>query len=256
MELLRNIAAGAVGTVTDLVPIAILFAVFQFAVLRRPLPELGRILIGLVYVVVGLTLFRAGLSMSLIPMGESMAVQLVELGGPELQAGWRAYVPIVVFAASIGFAATLIEPTLIAVADRVRDLSGGIVRPWTLRIVVALGVAAGLLAGTVRVLVGIPLVFVISGAVVLIMVLALTAPKIIVSLALDSGGIATSVVTVPLIAAYGIAIAEAIPGRSPLTDGFGLIVLALLGPVIMLLLFAHGYRVYQNWLKRGEDRAV
>ena len=193
MELLRNITAGAVGTVTDLVPIAILFAVFQFAVLRRPLPELGRILVGLVYVVVGLTLFRAGLSMSLIPMGESMAVQLVELGGPELQAGWRAYVPIVVFAASIGFAATLIEPTLIAVADRVRDLSGGI---------------------------------------------------------------ATSVVTVPLIAAYGIAIAEAIPGRSALTDGFGLIVLALMGPAIMLLLFAHGYRVYQNWLKRGEDRAV
>lgn len=254
MQLLRDLWFGLLGTVTDLIPIAVVFAVFQFGVLRRRLPRLGRVLIGLVYVVVGLTLFRVGLFASLIPTGESMARQLA---GRAIGADhWTAYAPMVAFAASIGFAATLIEPTLIAVADRVRDLSGGTVRPLTLRIVVAVGVAGGLFLGTLRIIVGIPFEWVLVATMVLLALLVAGAPRAVVPLALDSGAIATSVVTVPLIAAYGIALAETLPGRSTLLDGFGLIVLALLGPAVALLAFAQAYRIYQNWLKRGGNRAV
>jgi len=254
LELLGTLWIGTIGTITDLVPIAILFGIFQFVVLRKPLPELGRISIGLFYVVVGLTLFRTGLGVSLIPTGDSMARQLAALGEPG--SGWQAFLPIVLFAASIGFAATLIEPTLIAVADRVRDLSGGTVQPWTLRIVVALGVAGGLVLGTVRIVLGVPFEMLLTGMVILVALLVLGAPRVMVPLALDSGAIATSVVTVPLIAAYGIALAETLPDRSVLIDGFGLIIMALLGPAVALLLFAQAYRIYQNWLKRGEHRAV
>ena len=254
MQLLEALWRGTLGTIIDLVPIAVLFGIFQFVVLRKPLPEFARILIGLFYVVVGLTLFRVGLNVSLIPTGESMARQLATLEDPH--AGWTAYLPIVLFAASIGFAATMIEPTLIAVADRVRDLSGGTVQPWTLRIVVAVGVAGGLVLGTVRIVMGIPFELLLSGMLLVIAILVLGAPRVIVPLALDSGAIATSVVTVPLIAAYGIALAETLPGRSVLADGFGLIIMALVGPAVALLAFAQGYRLYQNWLKRRENNAV
>lgn len=254
MELLTQLGTSAVGTLADLAPIAVLFGIFQYGVLRRPVPDLSRVLVGLAYVITGLTLFRAGLDGTLIPLGESMARQLATRS--VLEHGFAAFAPVVAFAAAIGFAATLIEPTLIAVADRVRDLSGGTVQPWTLRIVIALGVAGGLVLGTVRIILGIPFELTLAGVAALLVLLVLGAPRVIVPLALDSGGIATSVVTVPLIAAYGIALAETLPGRSALLDGFGLIILALLGSAIALLLFAQGYRLYQNWLKRGDDRAV
>jgi hypothetical protein len=254
MNLLASLASNAAETVVDLVPIAVLLAVFQYGLLRRPLPDLRRVMVGVVYVILGLTLFRTGLYASLIPTGESMARQLAELG--ESGRSWAAYAPVVAFAASIGFAATLIEPTLIAVAERVREFSGGTVQPVTLRIVVAIGVSGGLVLGTVRVILGIPFELVLVGVVMLLFVLVLGAPRVIVPLALDSGAIATSVVTVPLIAAYGVALAETLPDRSTLLDGFGLIVLALLGPAVALLAFAQAYRVYQYWLKRGGDRAV
>jgi len=90
----------------------------------------------------------------------------------------------------------------------------------------------------------------------LVAVLVLGAPRLMVPLALDSGAIATSVVTVPLIAAYGIALAETLPGRSVLADGFGLIIMALVGPSVTVLAFAQAYRIYRNWLKRRENSAV
>jgi hypothetical protein len=257
MGFAQVLAAEALATVTDIVPIAVLFAVFQIGVVRERLAQLERIVVGIVYVALGLTLFRVGLAMSLVPIGESMATQLVGLALRDpASVPWRAYLPLTAFAATIGFAASLIEPTLIAVADRVRDLSGGTLRPWTLRLVIATGIAAGLAVGTARIISGFPLAFVIAAFIALIAVLALTAPKVIVPLALDSGGMATSAVTVPLIASFGIAAAEALPGRSPLADGFGLIMLALLGPAAALLSFAHAYVLYQNWTRPGDNDAV
>lgn len=257
MELVGILAAQALSTVTDIAPIAVLFAIFQFVVLRESIADLERIVIGLVYVAIGLTLFRVGLTISLVPIGESMAVQLIASAEAKGKVhSWLAYLPLTAFAASIGFAATLIEPTLIAVADRVRDLSGGTLNPWTLRLTVAIGMAVGLAIGTVKIVTGFPLTYVLTGFVAVIAVLALTAPKVIVPLALDIGGMATSAVTVPLIASFGIATADALPGRRALEDGMGLIMLALLGPAVVLLLFAHLYVLYQNWTRPGGNDAV
>lgn len=239
MSLTARIAEEASNTLHDVAPIAVILAAFQLAVARRYPPRLKSILTGMVYLIVGLTLFRVGLAESLIPLGETMARQLIQPAVAQTAAGWWDHLPLYAFAALIGFAATLIEPTLIAVADRVRDLTGGALQPWALRLVIAVGVAAGLLLGTARIVLGIPLEYVIAILVGGITLLASAAPRAIVPLALDSGGMATSVVTVPMIAAFALAVADALPGRSSLTDGFGIIMLALLLPAATLLAFAN-----------------
>lgn len=229
----------ALKTVVDLAPILALIVVVQLGFIRRPIPGLPRILLGLLYVAIGLTLFRIGIAETLIPIGRDMAHQLVDAAASPEAWALRRHLPILAFAAAIGFTATLIEPTLTAAAERVEDLSGGALRARLLRLVVAGGVALGLLLGTLRIVHGVPLAYLLAAISLGLIALALTAPRQIVPLALDSGAIATSVVTVPLIAAYGAAVAEALPNDATAADGFGLIVLALLMPVLLILVLAH-----------------
>lgn len=237
-----------VGTIRDLVPITALIVVFRLATGGQFGPSLARIVIGLVYVALGLMLFRIGIEESLIPVGSEMARQLVEAGASD-----GNYLAVFAFAGLIGLTATLIEPSLVVVAERVEELSGGALRAGRLRIVVACGVAGGLVLGTGRIVLGVPLPYLIAGLVLVLIVLALTSPRQIVPLALDSGGIATSVVTVPLIAAFGLTAAEAMPNEATAADGFGLIALALLMPAILLLAVAQVQARLQNRKTGGKD---
>lgn len=225
----------------DAAPVALAVGVFQAAVLRRRPAHLPRVLIGAAYVVLGLALFRIGLEWSFLPIGADLsdrltAPVLASAGGSE--PGWSRFLWLYLFAATLGFATTMVEPTLTAVAQRVGDLTGGSLRPLTLRLVVATGVAAGLLLGTLRVVVGVPLPWTVGAIVALIALLTALAPRQFVPLAFDCGGFATSVVTVPMVAAFAVGVATAIPGRDPLTDGFGVVLFALLGPVTSVLAFA------------------
>jgi len=238
-------------TVIDIAPIIIVIAVFQSVFIRRPLPHSAQILVGLAYVVIGLTLFRIGINESLIPIGRDMAFQLVGSAYAEGEANLGDYLPVFAFAALLGFTATLIEPTLIAAAGRVQDLSGGSLRAPTLRLVISSGVALGLVLGTVRIVHGFPLEYLLAGITAILILLALTAPREIVPLAFDSGGIATSVVTVPLIAAYGAAVAEAMPNDATAADGFGLIILALLLPAALVLALAQIQARFMNRFDKG-----
>ncbi len=254
-SLASTLAHEALLTGYDIAPIAVIIAVFQAAVFRKPPAHLRRLLIGLFYVAVGLTLFRVGIATSLVPTGSAMAEQLLATQGEDSPA-WPSYVWLCLFASLIGFSATLIEPTLIAVADRVRELTGGSVRPGHLRVVVAIGVAFGLLTGVLRILIGVPLALVIAPLVAVIAVLAALSERSAVPLALDSGGVATSVVTVPLITAFGVAVATALPGRDPVADGFGLIVLALLFPMVSVLVFAQLRRLRASRRQNGGEDEV
>lgn len=257
---MENIAAllidEAIKTVLDIAPIILVIAVFQFAFIRRSLPHLPQILAGLAYVAIGLTLFRIGINESLIPIGRDMAYQLVGFAYAAGEANLWDYLPIFAFAALLGFTATLIEPTLIAAASRVQELSGGSLRAFTLRLVISCGVALGLVLGTARIILGFPLEYLLAGVTASLILLALTAPRGIVPLALDSGGIATSVVTVPLIAAYGAAVAEAMPNDATAADGFGLIILALLLPAVLVLSLAQFQARFMNRLNKGGSDEV
>jgi hypothetical protein len=242
----------AIESLLDLMPIVAVILVFQLGILRRPLPGLPRLAIGLVYLVLGLTLFRIGIDEALVPVGRDMARQLADAafaaGGSLLH-----LLPLLAFGTLIGFTATLIEPTLTAAAGRVEDATGGALRAFTLRLVVSAGIALGLLLGSLRIVYGIPLAYLLLAICLVLVPLALTAPRPIVPLALDSGGIATSVVTVPLIAAFGVALAEAIPRDTRPADGFGLIVLALLGPPMLILGLAHLKRARARGRDTGDS---
>ncbi len=230
-------------TVFAVVPIAGVLLIFQLAVLRRPLPHLGRMLVGVGLVMVGMVLFLAGLGEALFPLGEVMAQQLVdtEMGGVSSAAGevdWRDFMLVYAFGAAIGFATTIAEPALIAVSMKAQDISGGTLNAWGLRIVVAIGVAVGIAVGSLRIVTGAPLPYFIITGYVLVAIQALRAPRSIIALAFDTGGVTTSTVTVPLVAALGLGLATAIPGRSPLIDGFGLIAFASLFPMITVMGYA------------------
>ena len=247
----RAFADAMLSTVLDVAPIVVILLLFQVAVLRRKLANLRQIAAGSMLVLLGLSLFLIGLENALFPIGNTMARQLTApetIGVERLADGveWQDYLPVYAFAAAIGFATTVAEPSLVAVALKAREVSGGAVHAWGLRIAVAIGVAVGVALGCFRIVTGTPLPWYIIAAYVVVMLQTFRSSKTIVPLAYDSGGVTTSTVTVPVVAALGLGLASSVPGRSPLIDGFGLIAFASVFPIMSVL----GYSMVASWLSR------
>jgi hypothetical protein len=245
------------ATLDDALPIVAILVGFQALVLRRPLPNLRRLLLGGVFVLLGLAFFLEGLERALFPLGKLMAAQLTApeflgLASADLDArqDWRAYGWVYAFAFAIGFATTVAEPSLIAVAIKANQVSGGTVGVWGLRIAVAIGVAIGITVGSFRIVTGTPLHYYIIVGYLLVLIQTWRAPRAIVPLAYDSGGVTTSTVTVPLVAALGLGLSSRIPGRSPIVDGFGLIAFASLFPIMTVM----GYAQLTDWITRRARR--
>ena len=230
-------------TILDVAPVMAILLFFHLVILRRPIPRLHAVLIGFCYVVVGLALFLVGLEQALFPLGKLMAKQLTDpafiaAGGSAASLDWSDYYWVYAFAIAIGFSTTIAEPALIAVALKAGEVSGGAVGPWGLRIAVAIGVALAIAVGAFRIVTGTPLYLYMIVGYVLVIGQTMMAPRDIIPLAYDSGGVTTSTVTVPLVAALGLGLASTVPGRSPLLDGFGLIALASLFPMITVMGYA------------------
>ncbi len=244
MDFLFSIFWLLIATFRDVLPVMGLLIGFQLLVLRKPLPNWRQIAAGFGFVLLGLTLFLAGLEQALFPLGRLMAEQLTD---PQFLFGaaeappiilWHDYLWVYVFGAAVGFATTIAEPSLIAVAYKASEASGGAIKEWPLRVAVAIGVAAGIGVGTFRIVTGTPLFVYILAGYVIVVIQTFFAPRSIVPLAYDSGGVSTSTVTVPLVAALGLGLSMNIPGRDPLTDGFGLIAFACLFPIITVMAYA------------------
>lgn len=232
-------------TLGDLLPIVVMVVVFQFLVIRRPLAHPGRVFMGFVYVLLGLTLFLVGLEEALFPLGRVMATQLTHAEviygasqGVIRAAHWPDYIWVYVFAFAIGFSTTIAEPALLAVALKAHQVSGGAIGTWGLRIAVALGVAVGIALGTFRIVTGLPIHYFIIVGYIVVVIQTWFAPRMIIPLAYDSGGVTTSTVTVPLVTALGLGLAESVPGRNVLIDGFGLIAFASLFPIMSVMAYA------------------
>jgi hypothetical protein len=249
------------GTLRDVLPIVAIVGGFQLLVIRRPVANLRRVLVGIVYVVVGLALFLIGLEQALFPLGRLMATQLTDPAfiytGLEQAAGafhWSDYYWVYAFAAAMGFSTTIAEPSLLAVAIKAQQVSGGAIGMWGLRIAVAIGVAVGVSLGTFRIVTGLPLHYFIIAAYIVVVTQTAFAPRLIIPLAYDSGGVTTSTVTVPLIAALGLGLAETVPGRNVLIDGFGLIAFACLFPIMSVMAYAQisEYRARRQRARSGE----
>ena len=244
MQFLQDFPALLVATFFDILPIAIIIFGFQFLVIRKRVKNLKKVLTGMLYVLIGITFFLLGLEQALFPVGRSMAEQLTNpefLQSVRITVGelhWQDYYWVYIFAFAIGIGTTIAEPALIAVAMKANEVSGGAIGVWGLRVAVAIGVAFGLALGCYRIVVGAPMHYFIITGYVIVVIQTFFSPKIIVPLAYDSGGVTTSTVTVPLVAALGLGLAETVPGRSPLMDGFGLIAFASLCPIISVMAYA------------------
>ena len=228
---------------------------FQFFVLRKPIPNLKKIITGFILVLLGLGFFLEGLEAALFPLGKLMAEQLTNpdfinpVGGMD-NLHWSDYHWVYLFAFAIGFSTTIAEPSLLAVAIKANQVSAGAIGIWGLRIAVALGVAIGIALGVYRIVTGTPLYWYIVTGYVFVVIQTLYAPRMIIALAYDSGGVTTSTVTVPLVAALGLGLSSTVPGRSPLLDGFGLIAFASLFPIMSVLAYAQ----LSEWLsKRSQN---
>jgi hypothetical protein len=257
IDLAVHIGTSAVGTVRDVIPIAVILIGFQVVVVRKMPPNPKRMAMGFTYVIIGLTLFLVGLEQALFPMGEIMAAQLT---APEFiqpasmtEVEWRDYMWVYVFAFAIGFSTTIAEPSLIAVALKAEEISGGALNAMGLRLAVALGVAVGVSLGSYRIVTGTPLPYYIMAGYVVVILQTLRASNMIIPLAYDSGGVTTSTVTVPVVAALGLGLASTIPGRSPLIDGFGLIAFASVFPIMAVF----GYAKMAEWYRlKNKDKST
>ena len=223
----------------DLLPIIIVIGFFQLVVLQKPIPNMGQLLVGTALVVLGLSLFIKGLEIGLFPIGESMAYAFARKG---------SVLWLLIFAFSLGFGTTIAEPALIAVADKAAEVAsiGKVIADTEaarssyatgLRLTVALSVGLAIVIGVLRILKGWPIHYLIIGGYAGIVVMTFFAPKEIIGIAYDSGGVTTSTITVPLVTALGVGLASSIKGRNPMLDGFGLIAFASLTPMIFVMAY-------------------
>lgn len=227
------------GSLRDLAPVVLLVLFFQLLVLHQPLPNAGDMVLGLGLVVLGLTCFIFGLEMGLFPIGESMGHALARKGS----LAW-----LILFAFALGFGTTIAEPALIAISAEAAavaadagfiDASRAAQESYSLglRLTVAVAVGMGIVVGVVRILKGWPIHLMIAGGYLLVVIMTTIAPREIVGIAYDSGGVTTSTITVPLVTALGVGLASSIKGRNPMIDGFGLIAFASLTPMIFVMLY-------------------
>jgi uncharacterized membrane protein (DUF2068 family) len=227
------------GSFLDLAPILAVVLVFQVLIIRQPIPDVGSLIVGTLFVILGLTLFVQGLEQSLFPIGEAMAYAFARKGS----LFW-----LLTFAFCLGFGTTVAEPALIAIAQEAASIAAkaGIIEQTDqakdsyalgLRITVALSVGFAILVGVLRIIRGWPLYYLIIGGYCGVIVMTPFAPPEIIGIAYDSGGVTTSTITVPLVTALGVGLATAIKGRNPMVDGFGLIAFASLTPMVFVMAY-------------------
>jgi hypothetical protein len=239
MKSLQAILTSLLESLRDLLPIILVIGFFQFAVLQEPIPKFGEIALGVIFVVIGLTLFVQGLNMGLFPIGETMARSFASRGNLFL---------LLVFSFALGFGTTVAEPALIAVAHEAAIVAatGNMIEnselsmdsyAFGLRITVAFSVGFAIVIGVFRIIKGWPVQYLIIVGYSAVVLMTFFAPREIIGIAYDSGGVTTSTITVPLVTALGVGLASSIKGRNPMIDGFGLIAFASLTPMIFVMAY-------------------
>jgi len=220
------------GTLRDMLPTLLTIAAFEGAVLGRIPPDIPGLALGFMAVLLGLTLMVRGLETSLFPIGEALADAMARRGHPVWLLG---------FAFALGFGGTVAEPALAAVAaDPGIPVDPGQQEALALwiRYCIAISLGLALVIGVWRTLKGWPVIWLVLPGYGLIAAVSLLSDAPVIAVALDAGTAATSIINIPLMLALGIGLASVLRSRSALVDGFGIVVLASLAPMLMFIAVA------------------
>ncbi|SDG71624.1 Protein of unknown function [Planococcus glaciei] len=210
-----------------LVPLFIFFALFQVFMLKLPRQRVFQILLGFILTFFGLSFFLQGVHVGFFPIGQMMGESLGEMPYPWI---------IIPIGFVLGFVATFAEPAVSIMIDEVDRVTGGYISAKLMLYTVSTGVGISVALSMVRILFGIPLWYFIIPGYLLAFVLVFFSQAIFIAIAFDSGGVSTGPMTVTFISAMAVGVASVTEGRDPLVDGFGLIALVALTPILAVLI--------------------
>ncbi len=209
-----------------LIPLVVFFTIFQAIFLKLPRQSVMNMAKGVLLTFLGLTLFLQGVKVGFLPAGMHIG-QL--LGAMEHK--WLL-LPV---GFCFGFVATFAEPAVRILSYEVEKTSSGAIRARFIIAGLSAGVAVFVALGMVRILSGFSLLFYIFPGYIAALVMLKFSDPMFISIAFDSGGVATGPMTVTFIMALAIGVAEALGHRNPVRDGFGLIALVALAPILSVM---------------------
>jgi hypothetical protein len=211
----------------SLLPLVVLFLIFQFLYLKLPAKRVLNLFKGVGLALLGVAIFLQGVRVGFFPVGREM--------GEILGAISHRWV-LIPFGFLMGFLATFGEPAVRVLSDQIEKTSIGSIRKSVVLYTICIGVALFVALGMARTLYGIPLMFIVVPGYILAMALLWPSDKTIICIAFDAGGVATGPMAVTFLLAITVGIASAMEGRDPVTDGFGLIALIALAPILSIMI--------------------
>lgn len=224
---MEKVKSTVLEVVYAVVPVTIFVSILQFTVIHMSWATFLQFLIGVVMISIGLILFLLGVQTGLLPIGELLGSTL-----PQLKKVWI----FVLFGFLLGFVVTVAEPDVRVLASQVDFVSEGAISKNLLIYAVSLGVGFFVALALLRIVLNFPIAYILVISYVLVFALAAFTPAAYVPVAFDSGGVTTGPMTVPFILALGIGVTSVLKGKSASSDGFGLVALASIGPILAVLL--------------------
>ncbi|WP_096198906.1 DUF1538 domain-containing protein [Bacillus sp. FJAT-45350] len=223
---MQNIMDTVKEVVYAVIPISLVVIILQFTLIGMPMEMFMQFIVGVVMVSIGLILFLLGVHIGLLPIGEMIGSALPKMG--------KAWL-VIFFGFLLGFVATVAEPDVRVLAMQVDLVSDGVVSRNLLIYTVALGVAIFVGLAMLRILLNIPITYMLVVGYGLVFLLAAFTPAHFIPISFDAGGVTTGPMTVPFILALGVGVASVLRGKSASSDGFGLVALASIGPILAVL---------------------
>jgi hypothetical protein len=253
-------AAEIIAALRAILPLTLLLWLIQRVLLKERLANRGTIAYGIALCVLGMLFFNLGLTYGLSQLGNEAGsilpaafAEFAAVRGSPLYPYWLGLGIVVVFGAVLGFGATVAEPALNAMGTTVQNLTDGAFPRAVLMRAVACGVGLGTATGVIKVVFDVPIAQLLLPAYAVAFVLTVLSDEIYVNLAWDAAGVTTGPVTVPLVLAMGLGIGQTMHS----VEGFGILALASVGPIISVLAVGLWIRVtIASSHARGQEEAA
>jgi len=208
-------------------PLIVVVIILQFAFVKATAGVFAQFLVGSILVIAGMIFFLLGIEVGILPAGKIVGEGLIEK---------RSLWLIIAIAFLIGFSTTIAEPDVLVLSKQADTITGGAVPESSLVYIIGIGLAFFVTMAMVRIIFGFRITYLLTASYLIVILLSFFTPPEFVSLAFDSGSVTTGALTAPIVIALGIGLSSVLAGRSAISDGFGLLGLASIGPIIAVMI--------------------